>query len=463
MLNTLKKLFIDLKDEIFIYDSIAQKNYTYSEFLSIAYAYYTFINNNKNDNDNRVAILLDNSIDMLSIYLACLFSGSVAMPIDTHGGSSYINNILQENKHNIIIKEKIEYNINNNFKDIAKIIDSIDTEKIFLITFTSGTTGKSKGVIHSFANLYKSAEAFAKKLGYNNSSIFYHNLPMAYMAGILNQFIMPFISQSKIVLGNRFNIREILNFWETPVKYKCNVLWLNPTIIALLNQMDRSTAGIDYLAKNNITISVGTAPLFENVKNTFEQKYNTPLYRSYGLSETLFITTQNKNIINMELSNGEILDGVSLELGENQEVLISTPWNFLGYTGIEANNKDVFHSGDCGYIDNGQLFITGRIKDLIIRGGFNVSPITLANFLISKNIFDDVAVIGCQDNILTEKIVCFYVCNNHINIETLNSSIIEALGSNYKVDEYIKIDEIPRNINGKINHNALKEIYVNRY
>ena len=98
MLNTLKKLFIDLKDEIFIYDSIAQKNYTYSEFLSIAYAYYTFINNNKNDNDNRVAILLDNSIDMLSIYLACLFSGSVAMPIDTHGGSSYINNILQENK-----------------------------------------------------------------------------------------------------------------------------------------------------------------------------------------------------------------------------------------------------------------------------------------------------------------------------------------------------------------------------
>lgn len=441
-----------------IYDAINNITYTYNDFLDSAYKYYNYIKNKGLQPNDKVVVVMHNSVDLLCIYFACLLGHWTVVPLDPLLGEDVRNKIIEKIDFSVIINGNED--ITDGVLTNKTLLDNIDYDYPFLITHTSGTTGDYKGVIHSLNNLIKSAEKFGKNFGYSEDDIFYHNLPMTYMAGILNLFILPLIHKCKIVVDERFDIKKAGTFWQKPAQYKCKIFWMTPTIVSILNKLDRGECGINYIQGEKPIIHVGTAPLYDEVRNKFESKYNINLYSSYGLSETLFIATEMPQKKHISGATGNILEGVSYKIIDD-ELCFKTGWDFKGYTNVETNTfyiDSYYKSGDLGKIVDNNLFITGRKKDLIIKGGINISIQALENFLYDMKSFDELAVIGIKDDIVIEKIICFYTSNEiEVNKNEINKKVVESFGIMYKVDEFKKIEFMPKNINGKIDKNKLRE------
>lgn len=456
----LKDLFINKKNEYFISDSINGKKYTYGEFLNLSLSILKFLKEKGVNKKDTISYICENSIYSLALYIANLLLGSVIAPIDSLKGEKEIQDLISITNPKIILTlkdlESVSY---GKINYSGNIFETIDFDTPFLITFTSGSTGEAKGVMHSFSNLVLSAIDFGNKFEFSAKNIFYHNFPMAYMAGILNLFIKPLIFGAKLVVSDRLSVATAMNFWQKVIKYKVNTFWFNPTFVSLLMKLDRGTEGSEYTKNTDITACIGTAPLDVNLKNKFEEKYGFVLYESYGLSETLFLTT-NYPAKAKSGAVGEILDSVEINFGDDDEISVKVPWMFLKYLNYETKlENNFFPTGDLGHIQDGFLIISGRKKDIIIKGGVNISPKRIENFI--SNSFDEVAVLGLKDNILGEKIACFYV-SDELTIEakkTLNASIVKELGKDYSIDEFHKLSEIPKNINGKVDKLKLKEEY----
>jgi long-chain acyl-CoA synthetase len=474
--------------ETFVFDAANDVSVTYEEFFSKVILYRKKLKKIGIASGDTLALIMNNSLDLMVLYFSGLIAGVRVVPIDPYKGIRDINDIFDEIKDCFVITDISIENLSvkktvgtekfmrifpkkiSVSKSDLNIFKKINFEKQYLIVFTSGSTGKSKGVIHSFGNLINSALNFGKKFNLNEQNIFYHNFPMTYMAGILNQVLMPFIFRSKIVIGDRFSVATVNDFWNFPIKYSVNTFWFNPTTLSLLVNIDRGKQGVTYAANNSIIGFVGTAPLSYSLKQKFEKKYNILLYESYGLSETLFVTTETPGGIRSDGSVGKKLDGVKIKFATDGEILIKSKWTFLGYVGKEKNKEfsanNEFLSGDLGYFDKDNLLhISGRKKDIIIRGGMNISPRKIENFVSDFVFFEENVIIGIEDEVIGEKIVCFYIsrrldtkdCENKINNE-----IIKKLGKGYKIDQFVKLIEIPKNINGKIDKLKIKDIMKNR-
>lgn len=475
----LKKIFEENWEKIFIIDTINNEQITYGNFFTKIITFKEKLIENGLKKGDFLCLFLDNSVDLVAFYLSSLLLGSVAIPIDPQKGQNEIKYILDQFENKTIIcdqnkildlysslhlKEFKKHELNTNNFDKLEIFDNIDYDKLFLISFTSGTSGKQKGVMHSFHNLFQSATAFRKKFNFGYKNIFLHNLPMTYMAGILNLFVLPLISNSKIIITERSTISNITNFWNIVEKYSANTFWLIPTLLEMLIKLDRGNDGINYAKNNKLTICVGTAPLNLVTKENFKQKYGIDVFESYGLTETLFVSTNYPEHISNS-SVGKILDEVNINFSD-EEILVNLPWMFLGYHNLDEKNffKNKYYlTGDLGKItDEDFLFITGRKKDLIIKGGINISPRAIEEIISKTNLFVETTIVGFPSKLLGEKIICFCVLNKTIS-ETekklLNMQIIEKLGSNSSIDEFIIVKDIPKNLNGKVDKPKIQVMF----
>jgi len=476
----LKETFENNWDSVLLIDSIKNQKITYQEFFGKILQLKERLSEIGVKKGDFLCVILENSVDLVTIYFSSLILGTIVVPIDPEKGTEEINEILNQFPNKKIISH--ENFLNNavpfikiddlktlesikNFKDLTALTQ-INFEKVFLITFTSGTSGIQKGVMHSFKNLIQSANAFKKKFNFGNNHVFLHNLPMTYMAGILNLLILPMISNSKIVISERTNASNIMNFWDTAKKFSANSFWLNPTFLELLIKLDRSNLGIEYAKENNVTVCVGTAPLNDITKKNFEKKYKIKIFESYGLSETLFVSTNFPN--NDKISSvGKLLDNIEIKF-ENDEILINSPWMFLGYYNSEEKSykNGFFNTGDLGKIDSDEfLYIVGRKKDIIIKGGMNISPRKIENFLTELGVFNEVAILGFPSRLLGEKIVCISILGKmekSLAKKTVNKKIIKKLGIHHTVDEFIFVENIPKNLNAKIDKPKIIEMLIQK-
>lgn len=460
--SILERIAVEEPEKPIIYDMLEDRIYTRAEFCQYVNQLSDYLRRHTND---EIVVCEDNCTALAILYFAGILSGKTLIPVDPEKESSEIERIRKLHPYASFwdkgtlpsIVCKLEYELAE--KKLSWM--RADLKKIFLITYTSGSTGTPKGVKHTAKNLFTSAYEFGNMMEYGKNTIMGHCMPMTYMAGILNTIVMPYILGGCIAILPRFSMKHAFFFWEYIKKCGVNALWLSPTMLRILYMLDRNAEMKSYFLAKDMKISVGTAPLDRTLRDNFKTKYDIRLYQSYGLSETLFVSTEIPEEKISKHTVGHTLPSVKLYCADDGELQIDVPWMFLGYTNedtaayMEGNR---YLSGDLGQVDaEGNLVITGRKKELIVKGGYNINPRDIENILLEEKGVTECAVISTPIH-GEEMITCCYVADKEQSLAEINREIITILGQHSKIDFLKKLKELPKNLNGKIDKGAIKKL-----
>ncbi len=447
-----------------------QQNITYGELYNKAAFFVEWLKRQGAQEGDFVALRLDNGALFATWYIACILGGFNFAPVNPELSTDDQEYIVSKIDPKVLIDSSVSI---THFQPTSASSPefSTATDHVKAVFFTSGTTGRPKGVVHHLSTLVDNALAFCHFTGLSSTTRMYHILPMAYMAGFLNTLLCPWLVGGCTVIGPRFAPRYGLDFWSGPISQGVNAIWLTPTIAAVITRMSRGEDTASKVSGQMTHIFCGTAPLPEVVRNQFINKFNCPLQQSFGMSEILFVSVQTREDAVSFGDVGKLMPGVSVDYipvlnNEGRELVIHTPWVLKKYLLEDGEYSPLLENGgmptgDMAEYFEGRLKVTGRIKDLIIRGGVNVSPAAIEEVLLSDRGVKDAAVVGVPDDVWGEKIVaCIVSTDVDKNEETqtrLASICKQNLANGMLPDAYIWLKELPRSPNGKIQKIALRE------
>ncbi|MBU1170405.1 MAG: long-chain fatty acid--CoA ligase [Proteobacteria bacterium] len=355
--------------------------------------------------------------------------------------------------------------------------DTIQTnpEDTAVILYTSGTTGFPKGAELSHSNMIMNAVGSKEIIGQTDEDIHLVTLPLFHSFGQTCQMNAGFMSGGTLVLIPRFEPGLVLRAMQ---KEKVTVFAGVPTMYwALLNYEDKENEfDLDLISKNlRIGVSGASSLPIEIIKG-IEKKYNIPIVEGYGLSETCPVAAFNH--VNKKRKPGSVgtpIWGISIKLfdkenkevpqGEVGEIVIQGHNVMKGYykkpeaTAEAFQSTSWFHTGDLGKKDDeGYLYIIDRVKDMIIRGGFNVYPREIEEVLLTHPAVSLASVIGVPSEKHGDEIKAFIVPKPGQTIseqEILDWSKKQM--ANYKYPRIVEIrDSLPMTATGKILKKELK-------
>jgi long-chain acyl-CoA synthetase len=364
---------------------------------------------------------------------------------------------------------------------------AVEEDDPFVILYTSGTTGRSKGCITThrgtiaqvtgilFANLVNAATSGATLLspsGGQPASLF--TSPLFHVGGLHSTFCTQMTIGAKLVFNRgRFDAEEVLQL----IQDEKIAIW--GAIPTMLHRVVHHPKVRDYDLSTLRGISFGGAPTPpETIERASEVLPTSPNFaNAYGLTETHGVAVVNagKDVIARKTSIGRPLpildvviadaDGKELPDGQLGELLIYGPtitpgyWNRPDAT-AETVRDGWLHTGDLGYRDpDGFYFVVDRAKDMIIRGGENVYCTEIENCLADHPEIDEAAVVGVPDAELGERVKAIVrrVPGSSLGEAAVRAHVAAHLAS-FKVPEFVEFTDelLPRNPAGKLLKNALR-------
>jgi long-chain acyl-CoA synthetase len=499
-------------ERVFLVDVLSGKEITYAQFHRKASALAAHLRQRGIRKGDRIAVMLPNSCELAELYFACIYLGAVIVPINPSLNRNEVQFILSSCNPALVVTNRSHAETVREFhKNILLLVtevESVDSvigaqavspdllvdapdfvplesstaDDRIVIMYTSGTSAKPKGLAHKLGSMFRNATAFASAQGIDHNSRFYLTLSMAYMGGFYNLLLLPFLCGASIVVDHVFDARSSLNFWDKAKTNQANTLWMAPTVLSILLRMDRGRAGEEFCRSAIRHAFVGFAPLPLKVKNEFESRYGVRLIENYGLSETLFVTARSRENIGGNGYVGEPVPGVALRIandegesmpsGADGEIQILTPDLMAGYLDSEGRLLETdsilwFSTGDVGHVDaNGSLSITGRKKDLIIRGGVNISPAAIEEALMQCPGVIEVAVVSIPHELYGEDIVAVLKLEPGIELDHILDTVVSHaklnLAPHQQPARYIAIDNLPRTSNGKVQKARIRELVAQK-
>ncbi|MFL5588815.1 MAG: AMP-binding protein [Ktedonobacteraceae bacterium] len=339
---------------------------------------------------------------------------------------------------------------------------------------TSGTTGEPKGVILDAYQIAWTADHVRTSHRLIPTDRGLTALPFFHVNGPVVGLCASIMAGSTIVLARKFSRSH---FWSWMETYQVTWASIVPTIVAILLGTDRPA----FLPGALRYIRTGAAALPAADLLAFEAKFGIPLIETYGLSEAASQVTANPVPPGRHKPGSAGLPvGVSLRIsrprlegddrmydvprGETGEICISGPSVISAYYGNadkEAFQDGWFRTGDIGYQDEeGYLSITGRLRDVIIRGGENIAPREVEEVLESSPAVREAAVIGRPDPVYGEQVVAYVVVNGPMTPElakALHEYVARRLSAHKVPVDFIAVDSLPKNALGKVEHRLLQE------
>ena len=349
------------------------------------------------------------------------------------------------------------------------VFETIPTrpEDTAVILYTSGTTGQPKGAELSHANMVMNARLADNLFDTASRDVHLVALPLFHSFGQTVQMNAGFYTGASLSLLPRFDPDTALSIMERDdVTFFAGV----PTMYwAMLSSPNATKFDLQKISANlRMSVSGGAAMPVEVMKS-FEEKFNVRIQEGYGLSETSPIASFNR--LDRERKPGSVgLPVWGVEMRIFDEVDNEVPQGDLGEIVIRGHNvmkgyynrpKDTadamrsgwFHTGDIGRVDeDGYFYIVDRVKDMIIRGGFNVYPREIEEVLLSHPKISMAAVVGIPDDQYGEEIKAFVVPAADVDITP--DEVIDWSRENMASYKYPRIVEIratlPMNATGKI-------------
>jgi len=481
-----------------------KKELSYKEFMISVIYLSGYMQKLGITNGSKVIIFSSNHYNSVIFYYACWTLGAVAVPVNVNEEPDRIDYIIKNAGVKYIFTSKKYIEKLNSFKTVLiKNFEDINyTEQIAfnfdigknaglndeaLIVYTSGTTGNPKGVVLTQFNLLIDSYYIAKWHRVSKNDAMMCVLPLHHVNGIVVTLMTPLIAGGRIVLNNRFQTNSFFRIIE---KESVKIVSVVPTLLQFLLHSDIAIS--DYNLYKFSHIICGAGPLTCDLARSFEERFKIRIVHGYGLSETTCYSCfiphdlsyhehfkwQNEfgfpSIgIPLQCNEMDIYDekGNPVNEGEKGEIVIKG-LNVMKYyfENDDANSKAFefgrFHSGDEGFYKsdekgNKYFFITGRLKELIIRGGVNISPLEIDEVLNSLDFIESAIAVGFENEWYGEEIGAYVKLKDQTSeSDELKNKILsycrEKLPAYKSPKVVVFSDSIPVTSTGKYRRNSVK-------
>ena len=454
---------------------------------------------------DRVTVQVEKSVENLFLYLACLRAGLVYHPLNTAYTAAELEYFLGNAEPTIVICatasvstiesvlpkkdaggpgvkavltldadgsgsliQRLRKIVTDDFdRDVAQC----DGSEMAALLYSSGTTGRPKGIMLSHDNLRKNAETLVKAWGFSASDRLLHMLPIYHVHGLFVGISCVLMSGASMSWHSSYSDKvAVANMSD------CTVMMGVPTYYTRL--LSNPDFGPECCSTMRLFVS-GSAPLLAETFVEFEQRCGHTILERYGMSET------NMNTSNPLLGErragtvGPALPGVSVRVvndngerlaaGEIGNLQVQGPNVFSGYwrmpekTAEDFTHDGFFNTGDKATIDpDGYVSIVGRTKDLVICGGLNVYPKEVELVVDDIAGIKESAIIGVPHADFGEAVTAVVVLEPSArgNAPTPEEIIAHCKTqlANFKVPKRVEVvDALPRNAMGKVQKNVLRE------
>jgi long-chain acyl-CoA synthetase len=342
--------------------------------------------------------------------------------------------------------------------EAADLSDNTRDQALYL--YTSGTTGRPKGVVLTHDNLIANVESCQRAGEFDHRDAFLCLLPFFHTYAITGTFLLPLLSGCKMVLVDRFQPLKVLGLIQD---HRISVFLAIPSMYRLL----AGAEGDFDVSSVRFPIS-GGEPLPMAIADAFEKRFGVPIYEGYGQTEAAPVVTLNTPEGRKPGTIGRAVPGVEVAIWDDQnrvvpageigEIMVRGRNVMQGYHHLpEETAKTItngwLHTGDLGKLDEeGFAVITGRKKDLIISAGENIYPREIEEALSRHPKVKEVAVIGIKDAVRGEVPKAFVIARDGMTVDEkeLRGFCRENL-ANYKVPKHFEIvADLPRTPTGKV-------------
>ncbi|WP_374659521.1 AMP-binding protein [Phenylobacterium sp.] len=412
---------------------------------------------------DRVGLQSAKSIEAVVVYLATLKVGAVFLPLNTAYTESEVDYFIEDAEPALFVEDAVELVADARTREPLWETTPREEGDLASIIYTSGTTGRSKGAMLSHGNLAANALALHAAWGFSSDDVLLHALPIFHVHGLFVALHCAFLSGAPMVWLEKYDDAQVLAALP-----KSTVMMGVPTFYTRL----LANPGFTRETAEHMRVFIsGSAPLLESTFAEFEARTGKRILERYGMSEAVIITSNPLDGERIAGSVGYPLPGVELRIGGGEEtgvIEIRGPSVFGGYwrmpekTAEEFTADGFFKTGDVGRRDpDGRVWISGRAKDLIISGGFNVYPKEIELILDEMEGVSESAVIGLPHADFGEAVTAVVIGSG--DEAAIIAALREKLAAFKAPKKVFFVDELPRNAMGKVQKNVLRERYAGTY
>jgi malonyl-CoA/methylmalonyl-CoA synthetase len=411
---------------------------------------------------DRVALQSEKSVAAVAVYLATLKVGAVFLPLNTAYTEAEVDYFIDDAEPVLFVEDAEALVADARTRPPLADTIVMDDDDLASIIYTSGTTGRSKGAMLSHGNLAANAQALHQTWGFTSDDVLLHALPIFHVHGLFVGLHCAFLSGAPMVWLPKFDDAQVLDGLA-----KATVMMGVPTFYTRLLANQGFTQ--DRASHMRLFIS-GSAPLLESTFAEFEARTGKRILERYGMSEAVIITSNPLDGERIAGSVGYPLPGVDLRIagGETGTIEIKGPSVFAAYwrmpekTAEEFTADGYFITGDVGRQEaDGRVWISGRAKDLIISGGFNVYPKEIELVFDELPGVSESAVIGVPHPDFGEAVVAVVIGQG--DEADLIAQARTKLAAFKAPKRVFFVDELPRNAMGKVQKNLLRERFAGTF
>jgi long-chain acyl-CoA synthetase len=437
---------------------------------------------------DRVAIHWCNSVEVVTFFFACFKAGLIAVPLNNRLKAPEIAYILGHSKARLCFSQSELAPLCEEVREECPDLENIYTEfppldstepgrfplpditpdRVAAILYTSGTTARPKGVMHTHVSLIAGAEMMSSLGVDQNDSLL--AITQLMHIGALSCVLLPGISRGRtVVLLPAFDAAQSLDLIE---RWRCSYLFILPAMLQfVVEEQGRSPRDVSSL---RLCIAGGdTVPV--PLQERFRDLFGASVRELYGMTETVPVTCIREGGLRtgavgpaLDIVEARVADQAGNVLADGQigELQVQSPANCVGYWDDPRATADTFddgwlRTGDLVRRDSDNFFwFAGRVKQIIIRGGSNISPQEVEEVLYRHPAVLEAGVIGMPDQVHGEKVIAFVSLRDGFTAgeEELRDLVRNRI-ADYKTPERIVfLPVLPKGLTGKVQRRDLKTL-----